>query len=315
MVGDLTSKQRPLTVPLLIDKKTTGEKIVTLTAYDYTTAKILDGAGIDLLLVGDSLAMTVLGHPNTLSVTVDEMLHHVKAVTRGTRRALVIADMPFMSYTTDLPSAISNAGRFIKEGRCHGIKVEGASKTVLKLTKRLTSMGIPVMGHLGLTPQFINTLGGFKVQGKTLDHAKQLLEDAQALQKAGAFSLVLEMVPVELATLISNALEIPTIGIGSGNGCDGQVLVIDDILGRYQDLSPKFVRNYLDSATLINQAVSQYRHDIESGSFPHNSHEAYPYPNPEELEELGDVSNVSKEATGIELKSSPLQASHVITFN
>ncbi len=282
----VTSETKPLTIPKLVGKKAKKEKIVTLTAYDFTTAQIIDKAGVDIILVGDSLAMTVLGHPNTLSVTVDEMLHHCQAVSRGTEKAVVIGDMPFMSYTGDINVAITNAGRFIKEAQCHGVKVEGASKPVLKLIKRLTTMGIPVMGHLGLTPQFINTIGGFKVQGKTLDHAKQLLKDAEKLQEAGVFSLVLEMVPVELSTLISESLEVPTIGIGSGNGCDGQVLVIDDILGRYQAFTPKFVRTYMNSAQLITQAVQQYRQDIETGSFPDNEKEAFGYPEPSELPKL-----------------------------
>lgn len=276
-------KTKPLTIPQIMQKKAKGEKIVCLTAYDYTTAQLVDQSDVDLILVGDSLAMTMLGHPNTLSVTVDEMLHHTKAVARGTEHAVVVADMPFMSYTEDINTAIKNAGRFIKEGQCQAVKIEGASPQVLELIKRLTAMGIPVQGHLGLTPQFINTLGGFKVQGKTQSHAKQLLEDAKKLEEAGVFSLVLEMVPLELAEIISKALDIPAIGIGAGNGCDGQILVIDDLLGRYQAFNPKFVRTYLNSGELTIKAIKQYAQDIKDGLFPHNKKEAFGYPNPEEL--------------------------------
>lgn len=281
----VVSKNKPVTTQTFLKKKQKGEKIISLTAYDYTTARLLDDAGMDFLLVGDSLAMTVLGHPNTLSVTVDEMLHHVKAVVRGTKRAMVVADMPFMSYTTDHSEAVRNAGRFLQEGQCGAVKVEGAHPATITLIEHLTQVGIPVMGHLGFTPQSVNTMGGFKVQGKTLSDARQIFENARRLEEAGAFAVVLEMVPVEVAELITKELEIPTIGIGSGNVCDGQILVVDDLLGRYPDLSPRFVRQYLQSQDLIHDAVQQYRQDIQSGAFPDNTSEAFHFP-AELLDEL-----------------------------
>lgn len=259
-------------------KKEKGEKIVSLTCYDYSTARMLDNAGVEMLLVGDSLGMTVLGHPNTLSVTVDEMLHHVKAVVRGTKYAMVLADMPFMSYQADHTSAIHNAGRFIQEGGAHAVKLEGASDRVVQVVRHLVEIGIPVVGHLGFTPQSLNTLGGFKVQGKTLEDAKQLIGGALRLQEAGVFALVLEMVPVEVASLITRRLRIPTIGIGAGNVCDGQVLVIDDLIGRYSEITPRFVRRYLDSASLVQTAVQAYAQDIQQGTFPDNVTEAFAFP-------------------------------------
>lgn len=259
-------------------KKEKGEKIVTLTCYDYSTARILDEAGMDLLLVGDSLAMTVLGHPNTLSVTMDEMLHHAKAVSRGTKYAMVVADMPFMSYQADHMEAVRNAGRFIQEGGVQAVKLEGASDRIVELVRHLVEIGIPVVGHLGFTPQSLNTLGGFKVQGKSLEDAKKLIGDALRLQEAGVFALVLEMVPVEVASLITCRLRIPTIGIGAGNVCDGQILVVDDLLGRYSDLTPRFVRRYMQSSQLIQDAVQAYATDIRSGNFPDNVAEAFTFP-------------------------------------
>ncbi len=281
----IIAKQKPTTTQTLQQKKAQGEKIVSLTAYDYTTARLLDTAGVDFLLVGDSLAMTVLGHSNTLSVTMDEMLHHVKAVVRGTKKALVVADMPFMSYTTNHATAIENAGRFIQEGQCGAIKMEGAHPQVLAVIDHLTRIGIPVMGHLGFTPQSVNTLGGFKVQGKSIKAAKQLLEEARQLQAAGVFAVVLEMVPVEVASFITEQLTVPTIGIGSGNQCDGQILVVDDFLGRYPDLSPRFVRKYLHLDTLTQHAVEEYGKDIRSGAFPDNTSEAFRF-SPEFLPQL-----------------------------
>ena len=210
-------KRTTHTVASLRRKKEKGEKIDSLTCYDFSTARILDDAGVDLLLVGDSLAMTVLGHPNTLSVTVDEMIHHTKAVARGARHAMVLADMPFMSYQADHNEAVKNAGRFIQEGGAQAIKLEGASDRVVEVVRHLVEIGIPVVGHLGFTPQSLNTMGGFKVQGKTLEDAKRLIGEALRLQEAGVFALVLEMVPVEVASVITRRLRIPTIGIGAGN--------------------------------------------------------------------------------------------------
>jgi 3-methyl-2-oxobutanoate hydroxymethyltransferase len=281
----VVSKAKAVTPQSLLKSKRAGEKVVSLTCYDYTTARLLDQTSVDFLLVGDSLAMTVLGHPNTLSVTVDEMLHHVKAVVRGTQRALVVADMPFMSYQVDLPSAVRNAGRFIQEGQAGAVKLEGATPLTLSIIDHLTHIGIPVMGHLGFTPQSVNTLGGFRVQGKRVADAKTLLEEAKLLESVGAFAVVLEMVPVEVAEIITQQLRIPTIGIGSGSGCDGQILVIDDLLGRYQDLSPRFVRQYLQSARLIPDAVEAYAQDVRHGAFPDNTTEAFRF-DTEQLAEL-----------------------------
>lgn len=282
---DKPAKRPAATVLSLQRKKQRGEKLVTLTCYDYSTARILDDAGVDLLLVGDSLAMTVLGHPNTLSVTVDEMLHHVKAVSRGATRAMVAADMPFMSYQVSKEEAVRNAGRFIQEGGAQAVKLEGATELTLSIIRQLTEIGIPVIAHLGFTPQSLNTLGGFKVQCKSVEDAKQLMRDALALQEAGAFALVLEMVPVEVAGLVSARLAIPTIGIGAGSGCDGQILVVDDILGRYGNLSPRFVRRYMDSTALITEAVEAYAADIQRLDFPDNQAEAFAFP-PELLPDL-----------------------------
>jgi 3-methyl-2-oxobutanoate hydroxymethyltransferase len=256
-------------------KKAQGEKLLCLTCYDYSTARILDETDVDLLLVGDSLAMTMLGHPNTVSVTVDEMLHHVKAVTRGAKRAWVIADMPFMSYGVDLATGAANAARFMQEGGAGGVKVEGASDPVLALVERLVSLGVPVMGHLGFTPQFVHQMGGFRVQGKTPQAAKALLDQAQKLQAAGVFGVVLEMVPAEVAEWVTRHLTVPTIGIGAGSGCDGQILVIDDLLGRYPDFTPKFVRPALNLQTLIKHAVGTYVEDVRAGRFPDNTQEAF----------------------------------------
>jgi len=271
------AKARP-SQDALRKKKKQGERLVTLTCYDYTTARILDELGLDMLLVGDSLAMTVLGYSDTLSVTVDEMLHHTKAVVRGARQTMVVADMPFMSYQVDHVEAVKNAGRFIQEGGAHGVKLEGATERVINIIQHVVEIGIPVIGHLGFTPQSIHTLGGFRVQGKTLDTARRLFSDAIKLQNAGVSALVLEMVPVEVAALISRKLDIPTIGIGAGNGCDGQILVIDDILGRYGELSPRFVRTYMPSRDLVTHAITEYAEDIRTGRFPDNDAEAFRFP-------------------------------------
>ena len=281
----LAPQQKPVTMQSLLKKKRMGEKIVTLTCYDYSTAKILDAAGLDLLLVGDSLAMTVLGHPNTLSVTVDEMLHHVKAVTRGTSHAMVVADMPFMSYQAGHDKAIENAGRFIKEGGAAAVKLEGATPQTISIIEQLVQIGVPVMGHLGCTPQSVNTMGGYKVQGKTVADARKLMNDARWLQDAGVFALVLEMVPVEVAQLVSQQLEIPTIGIGAGNVCDGQILVVDDVLGRYAELSPRFVRRYMHLDQEITKAIERYADDVRTGEFPSTESEAFHFPE-DQLKEL-----------------------------
>lgn len=281
----VVAAKKPITLPAIHAKKEASEPIVMLTAYDFTMAKTLDEADVDMLLVGDSVAMTHLGHPNTLQITVDEMLHHVKAVTRGAQRAMVVADMPFMSYHRSKEQAMINAARFIQEGQAQAVKLEGATDDVCEAIRHLTENGIPVVGHLGLTPQSLHTLGGYRVQGKTAVDARRMLIDAHRLQEAGVFSLVLEMVPTEVATEISQSLSIPTIGIGAGNGCDGQVLVIDDLLGRFQEFKPRFVRSYSNLAEQIKEAVSTYATEVRERSFPNNETEAFALP-AEDAEEV-----------------------------
>lgn len=248
--------------------KKQGRKIVCLTAYDYSTAKILDQAGVDLILVGDSLAMVALGHQTTHAVTMDEMVHHTKAVMRGVARCFVVADLPFMSYQADVGQAIANAGRFIKEAGAHAVKLEGATAHNLEIVERLVGAGIPVQGHLGFTPQSIHGLGGTKVQGKSAEAAAKLIQDSLKLQEAGVFSLVLEMVPTSVAEMITERLAIPTIGIGAGNVCDGQILVTDDLLGKFTDFQPRFVRRYAQLADLCGEAVKKYAADVQSRDFP-----------------------------------------------
>jgi 3-methyl-2-oxobutanoate hydroxymethyltransferase len=267
---------KKVTVKSLRQFKNRQQPFAMLTAYDYSTAKLLDEAGIETLLVGDSLAMTVLGHPNTLSVTVDEMLHHVKAVKRGTQRAFVVADMPFMSYHIHPTESLRHAGRFIQEGGADAIKLEGATTETLQLIERLSEIGIPVVGHLGLTPQSLLQLGGYGLQAKTAHSAYKLIQEAQALENAGCIALVLEMVPNEVAKLITTRLDIPTIGIGAGPACDAQVLVIDDILGRYSDVQPSFVRRYAPVGELTQQAARQFRQDVIEHHFPHPEAESTP---------------------------------------
>lgn len=267
--------------------KSEGRKIVALTAYDYSTAQILDRAMVDVILVGDSLAMVALGHKTTHAVTVEEMLHHTKAVTRGVQRALVVADLPFMSYQVDVTQAISNAGRFVKEAGAQAVKLEGATKMSLEIIERLVGMGIPVMGHLGFTPQAVHGLGGTRVQGRNAAEAARLVGDAIALERAGAFSVVLEMVPHMVAKLITERLTIPTIGIGAGNETDGQILVTDDLLGKYTDFQPRFVRRYANLAESCQEAVMNYAKDVMTKDFP-NAQESFAFP-VDEAEELKDI--------------------------
>ena len=263
-----------ITVPELLQRKATAtsspenfKKIVCLTAYDYPTARLLDEASVDVILVGDSLAMVVLGHDTTLPVTIDEMLHHARAVRRGTKRALVVADMPFGSYHSDTAESLRNAVRFVKEAGAEAVKVEGGERR-LELIARLTEAEIPVMGHVGLTPQSVNALGGYRVQGKTVDSAEQLLRDARAVEAAGAFAVVLEAVPRELAAQITRELRIPTIGIGAGPDCDGQILVVHDLLGLTFEQTPKFARKFANVGQIISSAVREYCADVQSGNFP-----------------------------------------------
>lgn len=265
------AKNKVVSVLTLQKYKREGTKIVVLTAYDYATAQILDRAGVDVILVGDSLAMVALGHRTTHSVTVDQMLHHTRAVTRGAQNSLVVADLPFMSYQVEMTQAITNAGRFVKEAQAHAVKLEGATDLSLDIIERLVGMGIPVMGHLGFTPQAIHGLGGNRVQGRTAKEAFKLLRDAQALERAGAFAVVLEMVPHVVAKLITERISIPTIGIGAGNECDGQVVVTDDLLGKYTDFKPKFVRRYANLAHTCHEAVVNYARDVMSQDFPNDS--------------------------------------------
>lgn len=249
-----------------------GEKITMLTAYDYPTALIVERAGIDLILVGDSLGNVILGYDTTVPVTMDDMIHHTKAVTRGTSRALVIGDMPFMSYQASITDAVYNAGRFMKEAGTQAVKLEGG-REVADTIRKIVDCGIPVMAHLGLTPQSVNAFGGFKVQGRTDVAAKRIFDDAKIVQDAGAFAVVLECIPAPLAKEITSALVIPTIGIGAGVDCDGQVLVIHDMLGLFEEAAPrKFVKKYCDLQAQMKDAVAQYVEDVRSGIFPDKDH-------------------------------------------
>ncbi|MFZ3172550.1 MAG: 3-methyl-2-oxobutanoate hydroxymethyltransferase [Carboxydocellales bacterium] len=251
--------------------KEAGKKVTVLTAYDYSTAKILDAAGVDVLLVGDSLGMVMLGYDSTLPVTMADMLHHTKAVARGTKQALVVADMPFMSYHVSAAESVRNAGQFLQEAGAQAVKLEGGQEMV-DTAKAIIRAGIPVMGHLGLTPQQVHQLGGYSVQGRDEAQARKILADAKLLEEAGAFALVLECVPAPLAKLISETINIPTIGIGAGAGCDGQVLVIQDLLGLYSDLTPKFVKRYANLNEPITAAVKAYIQEVREGIFPGPEH-------------------------------------------
>jgi 3-methyl-2-oxobutanoate hydroxymethyltransferase len=251
------------------------QRITVLTAYDYATACLLEEAGVDCLLVGDSLGMVMLGYENTLQVTMDDMIHHTKAVARGRRRALLIGDMPFLSYHVSVEEAVRNAGRFIQEGNAQAVKLEGG-QAVLDKIRAIIKAQIPVLGHLGLTPQSVNAMGGFKLQGKDIETARQILDDALLLQDAGVFGIVLECIPDALARLVSERLDIPTIGIGAGVYCDGQVLVIQDLLGMFRKMRPKFVKTYAACGDTIVSAVQQYIQEVRSGGFPGKEH-SFPF--------------------------------------
>lgn len=259
------------TVLTFTKAKEEGTKISMLTAYDYSTAKLIDEAGINSILVGDSLGNVILGYDDTTSVTMEDMIHHTKAVSRGVQNALVIADMPFMSYQTSVYDAVVNAGRLIKEGRANAVKLEGG-KEVCPQIKAIVEAGIPVCAHIGLTPQSINALGGHKVQGKTENAAEKLLEDAKCVQEAGAFAVVIEAVPEKLATLITNKIDIVTIGIGAGSGCDGQVLVYQDMLGMFSDFTPKFVKKYANIGEIMREAFKKYDEEVKNKQFPLEEH-------------------------------------------
>jgi 3-methyl-2-oxobutanoate hydroxymethyltransferase len=260
-----------VTSSTLKTKKLNGEKISMLTAYDYAMAKMLDEAGIDVILVGDSLGNVVLGYETTLPVTMEDILHHGKAVSRGVKNAMIVADMPFLSYHVSREEAVYNAGRMLKEAGAHCVKLEGGQERA-ETVRAIVEAQIPVMGHIGLTPQSVNQLGGFKIQGKDVATAQRLLDDAKALEAAGAFSIVMECVPAALAKMITGAVSIPTIGIGAGADCDGQVLVVNDMLGLFPGHVPKFVRRFADLAPQIAQAVGQYKAEVEAGTYPGPEH-------------------------------------------
>jgi len=260
-----------MTVPEVVKMKQRGEKITCLTAYDYSFARILDEAGVDILLVGDSLGCVVQGRENTLPVTLDEMIYHTRAVARGRKRALVVADMPFLSYQVSKEQAVQNAGRLLQEGRAEAVKLEGGV-AMRETIAKIAEVGIPVMGHIGLTPQSIHRFGGYKIQGKGKNQREAILRDAQAVEEGGAFALVLEGMPRDLAAEITGRLSIPTIGIGAGAQCDGQVLVIHDMLGLFQDFTPKFVKRYADLKGVITAAVKQFVGEVRTEKFPGEEH-------------------------------------------
>lgn len=259
------------TTTSFLESKINGEKITVLTAYDYQMAKLIDEAGVDCILVGDSLGMVVLGYEDTLEVTMEDMIHHTRAVHRGTKKAFIVADMPFMSYHVNSEEAVRNAGRLVREGRATGVKLEGGREIIEKV-KSIIDAKIPVMGHIGLTPQSVNLFGGFKVQGKSEEKAKEIIEDALLLEKAGVFAIVLEGIPKKLAKIITDKLSIPTIGIGAGSDCDGQVLVINDMLGLSDGFIPKFVKEYKSLHKDIKSGTLEYIKDVKSGEFPKDEH-------------------------------------------
>lgn len=259
------------TVVTFREAKKKNIKLSMLTAYDYSTAKLIDEAGVNSILVGDSLGNVCLGYEDTLSVTMEDIIHHTRAVSRGTKNALIVSDMPFMSYQTSVYDAVVNAGRIIKEGRANAVKLEGG-KDFCEHISAIVKASVPVVAHLGLTPQSINAFGGYKVQGKSEEAAKTLLEDAVAVQEAGAFALVLECVPSKLAKLITEKLEIPTIGIGAGENCDGQVLVYQDMLAMYSEFTPKFVKRYADVGKIMRTAFAEYAKEVSEGTFPEKKH-------------------------------------------
>ncbi|MGD0338484.1 MAG: 3-methyl-2-oxobutanoate hydroxymethyltransferase [Bacteroidota bacterium] len=265
-----TSKNKKITSKTIREMKKQGERIVALTAYDFLLARLLDQSGIDIVLVGDSLSNVFQGNETTLPVTIDEMIYHTKAVRRGVRRAMVVVDMPFLSYQIDEEDALRNCGRVLKESGAEAVKIEGGN-VIASVVKRLVAAGIPVMGHLGLTPQSIHVFGGYDLQARNSDAAAELLDDAHALQDAGAFAIVLEKIPAKVAIDVSRSLEIPTIGIGAGAGCDGQVLVTYDMLGLNEEFRPKFVRHYIEGSRLFSDAFERFINDVKKGKYPSES--------------------------------------------
>lgn len=286
-----TSPKKRVTVPAIRAMKGT-KRIGMLTAYDYPSAKVVDAAGADIILVGDSLGMVILGYPDTLSVTVEDMLHHTRAAARGSSQALIVGDMPYLSYHVSSEESVRNAGRFIQAG-AHAVKVEGGKPSRIRMVEAILDAEIPVMGHIGLTPQSVNALGGFKLQGKNADDARRLIDEAIALEQVGCFSIVLECVPAELAAFITRRLSIPTIGIGAGPRCDGQVLVFHDVLGLYDGHTPKFVRKYANIAAEMQSALERFLADVRDGRFPDDTTESFHGTSEEELKRLyGEGSNI-----------------------
>jgi len=275
--------RQKVTTRSIIEKKQQHIPITMLTAYDFPAAQMMDEVGIDIILVGDSLGMTVLGYETTLPVTMEDMLHHCKAVSRGAKNPLLVGDMPFMSYQVSVEEGVRNAGRFLQEAGMDAVKLEGGREKI-EVIRKIVACGIPVMGHIGLTPQSVHQLGGFRTQGKTANAAMKLIQDALALEQAGIFALVLESIPEKLGRLISERLVIPTIGIGAGGGCDGQVLVIHDVLGLYDQFKPKFARQYANLRKVMVDAITSYKEEVISGTFPSNEH-VYPI-NDQEWEKL-----------------------------
>jgi 3-methyl-2-oxobutanoate hydroxymethyltransferase len=265
------SRRDKITTRTIVDMKRRAEKVVMLTAYDYQTAVLVDRAGVEIILVGDTLGMVVLGYENTLPVTLEEIIHHLKAVSRAHPRALLVGDLPFMSYQASVADAVRNAGRLVKEGRAEAVKLEGGRRMEAVL-KGILDADIPVMGHLGLTPQSVHRMGGYRVQGKDPESAEQLLEEAGFLQELGCFAIVLEGIPRDLAARISKSLDIPTIGIGAGSECDGQVLVVNDLLGVMDEFSPKFVKRYAEIGRDMTKAFSEFVEDVKQGRFPDEKH-------------------------------------------
>jgi len=288
-----------ITTRKIIEKKQKGEKIITITSYDYSMAKIVDESNIDLILVGDSLSMVMLGRPNTLSVTMDEMIHHTKAVSRGVSNALLVGDMPFLSYKVDVVEAVKNAGRFIQEGGAEAIKLEGGTE-MCPTIKAIIDADIEVMGHIGLTPQAIYKLGGFMVQGKTVEAAKKLVMDAINLQETGVFSIVLESIPWQISKLITKAVDVPTIGIGAGPYCDGQILVIHDMLGIFTEFKPRFLKYFANIGESMKTALKTYRNEVENNIYPGKEH-SYEFPE-EDLNNINDwfeSVNIEEEAKNL----------------
>ena len=294
----LSMSLEKMTTKKIIEKKKNGEKIITITSYDYSFAKIVDESNIDLILVGDSLSRVILGNKNTLSVTMDEMVHHTKAVSRGVSNALLVGDMPFLSYKVDIKEAVKNAGRFIQEGGAEAVKVEGGTE-ICPIIKAILDADIEVMGHIGLTPQKIYRFGGHLVQGRNIDAAKRLIMDAINLQEVGCFSMVLEGIPWQIAKIITNQVDIPTIGIGAGSHCDGQIIVIHDMLGIFTDFKPKFVKYFANIGQSIREALAKYREEVENTAYPDRDH-SYEYP-------LNDLNEIDSWIESVDIQEESLK--------